>query len=95
MGCYFSVNAAMSEDALARIPLERMLPETDFPAGKRRGGGNAPGDTLRLELKISRIHRESTETVRRRFYRNLRTIAISSGAIERLPDTLADRLLAV
>lgn len=41
------------------------------------------------------MYGESTEKVRHRFYRNLRTLALASGAIERFPEQLADRLLAM
>ncbi len=34
LGCYFSVNNAMSDERLAQIPPDRMLPETDFPASR-------------------------------------------------------------
>lgn len=94
-GCYFSVNSAMDEKALRSIPSDRMLPETDFPSTARRGGGRVPGDTSRLEERIAKIHGEPAERVRWRWYRNLRALALASGAIDRLQGTLADRLIAV
>lgn len=95
LGCYFSVNAAMPSETLVRIPFERMLPETDFPAIRRRGGASAPGDTSSLEERVGQIRGESPDVIRRAFYRNLRALSIASGAIERLPSTIADRLLSV
>lgn len=94
-GCYFSANAAMSDDVLRRIPADRMLPETDFPSTARRGGGRVPGDTSRLEHRVAAIQGEAVEALRWRWYRNLRTLALDSGAIDRIPETLADRLIAV
>lgn len=94
-GCYFSVNSAMADEALRRIPADRMLPETDFPSTARLGGGRMPGDTSRLEERIAKIHGEPAEHVRWRWYRTLRALALTSGAIDRLPETLADRLIAV
>ncbi|MGH8994434.1 MAG: TatD family hydrolase [Acidimicrobiales bacterium] len=94
-GCYFSVNSAMSDESLRHIPPDRMLPETDFPSTSRRGGGTKPGDTRRLETRVGQLLDLPAETIRWSWYRNLRAIALASGAIERLPDQLADRLLAV
>lgn len=94
-GCYFSVNSAMGEELLRCIPRDRMLPETDFPSTARRGGGRVPGDTSRLEQRIAAIQAEAAERVRWRWYRNLRALALASGAIDRFPDALADRLIAV
>jgi TatD DNase family protein len=94
-GCYFSVNAVMPDDALRRIPPDRMLPETDFPATAGRGGGRRPGDTARLEERISKLLGQPVERLRWSWYRNLRTLALASGAIERLPRSLSDRLLSV
>lgn len=94
-GCYFSVNGAMSDDILRHIPPDRMLPETDFPSTIRRGGGAKPGDIHKLERRVAQLLDLPTETIRWSWYKNLRAIALASGAIERLPDQLADRLLAV
>jgi TatD DNase family protein len=94
LGCYFSVNAAMGDDRLATLPRERVLPETDFPATKRLGGGDRPGDTSAVERKLAGLWNMPRDTVRRQFYRNLRDIADRSGAIDRLPSSLVDHLLA-
>jgi TatD DNase family protein len=93
LGCYFSVNAVMSDEALKSIPLDRMLPETDFPATRRRGGGAAPGAVSGLESRIVRLLGLSPPDLRLRWYRNLRAIAGRSGAIDRLPEHLLDVLL--
>jgi TatD DNase family protein len=93
LGCYFSANAAMRSEQLALLPMPRVLPETDFPASRRRGGGNFPGDTEHLEVLLGQSWGMPPEDVRRQLYRNLRDIAAASGAIERLPDSLADTLM--
>jgi TatD DNase family protein len=72
-----------------------MLPETDFPSTTRRGGGAKPGDIHKLERRVAQFLDLPTESIRWSWYKNLRAIALASGAIERLPDQLADRLLAV
>ena len=94
-GCYFSVNGAMSEDVLRRIPPDRILPETDFPAATRRGGGTKPGDTRKLEERVAGILGLPIDQIRRIWYRNLRDVAVASGAIERLPASLVDVLLDI
>jgi TatD DNase family protein len=93
LGCYFSVNAAMSDEQLARIPPDRMLPETDFPSSRQRTGAQRPGDLLTLETRLETVRPQAGVSVRRQLYRNLRELAITSGAIERLPEQLVDLLL--
>lgn len=93
LGCYFSINSAMPDDVLQRLPPDRLLPETDFPATVRRGA-RRPGDIAKLESRLAGLRGETIEQIRRRWYRNLRTLAVACGAIERIPEYLADRLLA-
>ncbi len=94
-GCYFSVNGAMADQAIRRVPLDRMLPETDFPATSRRGGGRRPGDTSGLRQRVAGLLGTGEEDIHRRWYRNLRALAIASGALDRLPAGLADRLVGI
>lgn len=94
-GCYFSVNAAMSTDILQHIPPDRMLPETDFPAGRRGGGGRAPGDTEPVEAKVAELLGRTPSRIRQLFWKNLRDISVASGALERFPEFVADILLTV
>jgi TatD DNase family protein len=92
LGCYFSASGAIPDDRLALYPQDRLLPETDFPAGGR-GAGRQPGDTTSLEERLAAIWMTSAIEVRHRLYRNLKAIALDSGAIERLPERLQDFLL--
>lgn len=92
-GCYFSVNSAMSDGALKGIPPDRLLPETDFPVTSRRGT-RRPGDIAKLESRLAGLTGDTLEQIRWRWYHNLRTLAVACGAIERLPEYLADRLVA-
>lgn len=85
IGAYFSVNAAMSDDRLARIPVDRALPETDFPF-TRRAGSTRPGDIGRLEERVGQLWGLDTEAVRRTWYRNLRTLCSQAGVLDRLPE---------
>lgn len=93
LGCYFSVNSNMSSEAIRSIPMDRMLPETDYPPGSRRGGGKWPGDTGPLERQVAGIAGVSTEMLRRTWYRNLRSVSMESGALDRLPSWLVDLAL--
>lgn len=92
LGCYFSVNTAMRREILEALPRNRLLPETDFPAVRKRTGAR-PGDTGQLETLLAEIHGGDVADVRRGFYRNLRRIATSSGAIDRFPSHLVETLL--
>lgn len=91
MDAYFSVNAAMSEDQLRLLPPERILSETDFPARKVRA--RKPADTQGIEQLLSQVWNQTPEQVRSRVWWNLRTLSERSGAMERLPEALADTLL--
>lgn len=83
----------MPDETLGLIPRDRVLPETDYPSTAGRGV-RRPGDTSKLESKLATIYGVPTERVRWQFYRNLRTLSLASGAIEKLPEQLADLLLA-
>lgn len=93
LGCYFSVNGAMPDQMLRQLPVEKVLPETDFPASGHRGGAS-PGDIGHLEVRLGHLFGLPADQLRRQWYRNLRSLAVASGAIERLPEQLADSLLA-
>jgi TatD DNase family protein len=88
---YFSVNAAMSEDQIRQLPPERVLCETDFPARKIRA--RKPADTQRIEQMLSQAWGKAPGEVRARTWWNLRNLSERSGAIERLPEEVADTLL--
>ena len=88
---YFSVNAAMNAEQIGQLPPERILCETDFPARKIRA--RKPADIQRIEQLLSKIWGQSPEMVRTQTWWNLRTLCERSGAIERLPETVADTLL--
>ena len=92
LGCYFSVNSAMSREMLAALPLDRLLPETDFPVARRRTGSK-PGDVGHIERLLAEIHGSDPAHIRRQFYRNLRRISVETGAIDRMPMHVTDLLL--
>jgi TatD DNase family protein len=93
-GCFFSVNEAMADAQLASLPAERVLPETDFPAARRRGRPARPGDLGRLERRLAQAWATDPATVRMRLWRNLRQLVLQADVLDRLPDAIADHLIA-
>jgi TatD DNase family protein len=55
IGCFFSVNEAMADAQLAALPADRILPETDTPAARRRGSPAHPGDVDQLEGRLAHL----------------------------------------
>ena len=91
-GAYLSVNQAMSDAILQAVPIDGLLPETDFPA--RQVGAHIPGAIAPLEKRLCGIWGRSAVEVRQQLWTNLKTIAIASGAIDVVSEELADRLVA-
>jgi TatD DNase family protein len=95
IGCFFSVNEAMADAQLAALPADRILPETDFPGARRRGSPARPGDVDQLERRLAHLWGMDVGTVRVRLWRNLRQLVLQADALDRLPDPIADHLIAV
>jgi TatD DNase family protein len=93
LGAYFSVNAAMPDDVLAAIPLQRLLPETDFPASRRTTGATRPGVVDPLEQRLAQLHDTTRQLIRRRFWQNLRELTTRTQVLDRLPEPIADWVL--
>ena len=92
LGCYFSVNAAMTPTVLQHIPPDRMLTETDFPASRSKTGASRPGDVARIEAVLaSRYGRD----VRHQVWSNLAELCHSSGAMDRMPMAVQECLRSV
>lgn len=92
-GAYLSVNDAMNDAILQAVPMDRLLPETDFPARQVRA--HLPGAVTPLEQRLCRLWGLSAVEVRHQLWANLKTIASASGAIDAVSDELADKLLSV
>ncbi|WP_097873548.1 TatD family hydrolase [Streptomyces sp. ms184] len=90
MGAYFSVNAAMPDEALATLPLQRLLPETDFPASRRATGATRPGAVAPLEQRLAELHATTPQMIRRRFWQNLRELTTRTQVLDRLPEPIAN-----
>lgn len=92
LDCYFSVNAAMTDERLSWIPPNRLLPETDFPSSRRSTRASKPGDIAFLEQRISALLNQPVSDIRQLWYRNLAALTNRAGVIPRLPPTLRDLL---
>jgi TatD DNase family protein len=88
LGCFFSVNAAMSDEALRRLPFDRVLPETDFPSSRARTGASAPGDIGRLEMRTSQLTKKPLPAIRLHWYQVLGRAIDEGGAWSRTPRLL-------
>ncbi|MBA4023871.1 MAG: TatD family deoxyribonuclease [Gordonia sp.] len=92
LGCYFSVNAAMSPATLEQIPVDRILTETDFPASLKRTGASQPGDVARIEAVLAEQHGHD---LRARVWANLARVCSHSGAEKRMPMAIRALLQSV
>ena len=92
-GAYFSVNAGMSPDLIRAMPPDRILTETDFPA--RRTRARRPGDTIGVEVLLAEVWQAPQDVVRHRVWVNCKELMISTGAIDRVSEDLADHILSV
>lgn len=82
LGCYFSINAAMSPDKIEQMPVERMLTETDFPSSRKRTQASKPGDTVAAEALLGRVL--SKNDARMTVHENLRRLFADTGVSDRL-----------
>ena len=97
LGCYFSVNrsSARRRDLLARIPLDRVLPETDHPFGDKGRGPRRPGEVGHVEAALAEAHGLSTKEIRRRTWQTLAAIVQETGTGQLLPERVRRQLAAV
>lgn len=94
LGCYFSVNAAMSDERIGWMPHERLLPETDFPSGRRSTRAKLPADIDHLEERMVRLTGQTSEQVRLTWYQNLTRLTRAARLESKLPDTVKEILRA-
>jgi TatD DNase family protein len=93
-GCYFSVNAAMTDAQIAALPVERLLPETDFPF-TRKSGSSQPGDVAVLEQRCSALLDRGPDEIRQMWYRNLRAAWLDvAGDLSTTPAVLRRPFIA-
>lgn len=90
LGCYFSVPpAAMGDlEALQAIPTDRLLSETDHPAGDRRGPTpRAPGNLKEVELRLGAKRGQDRFAMRITFWRNLGALVNAAGVRDLMPNS--------
>lgn len=82
LGCYFSINPRnlRTAHALALVPPERQLPETDHPYGDQAPDAQ-PGNVQAVECALA----DKKENFRARAWRNFGQLVEGASAMERLP----------
>jgi len=79
MGCWFSVGPAMlanerGRQAVAHMPRNRVVPETDGPFGESEGSPLFPWDAAKIEKALQPIWRKQIADVRRILATNFREL---------------------
>jgi len=95
LGCYFSVNAAMTDERISWIPRDRLLPETDFPSSRRSTRARIPGDINHLEQRLAALIGDPIHQIRSLWYRNLAQLVRAARVEARLPRSIRQVLDAV
>lgn len=92
LGAYFSLNAACvrSAELISRIPLDRILTETDHPDGDRRSKApRRPGGVDSVEDALSLHHRIDRDELRLTMWRNLQRLTGDVGCSALLPTRIS------
>lgn len=88
LGCWFSVNASgvgHSSD-LARIPLDRILTETDHPSGDRgTPEPRQPGSVAHVEHALAAVYGATNAEIRHRVWGNFSRLVSEVGVDDLLP----------
>jgi TatD DNase family protein len=98
LGCYFSINASMLRrpELLDRLPLDRLLTETDHPFGHRSGGrGRRPGQVDDVERALAQLHGLNQDELRLALWRNLAALVHLTRCGMRLPRQARVTLAAI
>jgi TatD DNase family protein len=88
LGAYFSINVAnlRNRDALAQVPIDRILTETDHPDGDRWSTQpKQPGNVTKVEAELARRLEITAADLRRASWKNLRELTESTRTQELLP----------
>lgn len=97
LGCYFSMNRSSVRRTalLSKIPLDRVLPETDHPFGDKGHGPRRPGEVGQVEAALARVHGLRIEEIRAWTWQNLASIVQKTGTGRLLPKRVRRQLAAV
>jgi TatD DNase family protein len=98
LGCFFSVNIGMARrpDVLRGIPVDRLLTETDHPAGNKSGRlPRRPGEVSDIEAMIAQLHSLEPQDIRLLIWRNLLKLTSQTDTWQMLPRLVRVRLGAL
>ena len=96
LGCWFSINAAGMKypEDVARIPLDRLLTETDHPSGDRKSPApRQPGAVSDVEAALADLHRSTPTAIRGHIWSNFVRL-IDEVEIETLLPPPVQRMVA-
>lgn len=87
LGCYFSINPSSARrlDVLRRIPRDRVLTETDHPAGDRFIQSPRPGAVESTEMALARHYGLSSRAMREQIWKNFDRLVVSTEVEALLP----------
>ncbi|MFJ3405392.1 TatD family hydrolase [Promicromonospora sp. NPDC090134] len=88
LGCWFSINAAGTKypSAVALIPLERILTETDHPSGDRASPApRQPGAVVDVEQELATIYGVDARAVRGQVWMNFAVLVEEADVHDLLP----------
>jgi TatD DNase family protein len=96
LGAYFSINASSLKDdeLMARLPLDRVLPETDHPYGDRGQTNPRPGRTETVEHALAIRNALSHEEIRQQLWRNLAALLADTKCQDLMPTRVAAMVIA-
>ena len=94
LGCRFSINQSESRRpaVVARVPVDRILTETDYPRGSGKRG--APGSVAAVEQALVQISGTGSIGVRRRVWANLAALIDETRTESLFPDRIRRMLTA-
>lgn len=98
LGCYFSINHSMVRtlDSSRRIPLNRILMETDHPSGDRFSPRpRQPGNVSEVELALARLFNVTADEVRLQCWRNFVELVHSTRTEHMMPRPIQRMIRAV
>jgi TatD DNase family protein len=97
LGAYFSINYSMvrGSEAWRKIPLDRLLTETDHPAGDRFSKQpRQPGHVQPVESALAELYSITAMAVRHQIWRNFARLATEAGVVSMLPEVVRAMLRA-
>lgn len=97
LGCFFSVNYSMvrTSEAWKLIPLDRLLLETDHPAGDRFSASpRQPGRVQPVETAVAKQHGITAREVRCRSWVNFARIVADTDTISLLPSPVRSMIIS-